>query len=330
MNMKETLRTVLAVPGVSGQEQRIAKTIADRIRPHVDELRTDALGNLIAVKNGAPGGKRILLSAHMDQIGYIVVDIDKEGFLWVHNVGGVRAADAPGKQVVFGNGVQGAIFAKPTKEARQITDLYIDIGASTREEALEKVDIGDAAVVACQIAEMGDRISAPTMDDRAACAVLIELLEALQSPHHTVIAVFSTQEEVGLRGAKAVAYAENPDIGIAIDVTHAADTPEFKPRMAVKLGAGPAVKIMDSSLIATPSVRDALISAAKAADVPYQREVLTAGGTDAGAFQTTRGGIPSGTVSIPCRYIHSAVEMVSLRDLEQCVALLAQYLRLDA
>ena len=325
--MKETLKTVLAVPGVSGSEHEIVKTLAELVRPFVDEMRTDALGNLICVKHGEEGGKRILLSAHMDQIGYVVIDADKEGFLWVHNVGGVPVKDAAGRAVTFQNGVQGVVYAQPTKEKeeRKISDLYIDIGASTKEEALEKVALGDTASVTFHWADMGDRVAAPTMDDRAACAVLVELLQALQAPHHTVIAVFSSQEEVGLRGARAAAFSEEPDIGIAVDVTSTGDTPEA-PRMAVKLGAGPTVKIMDRASITTPSVREGLIAAAKAANVPFQREVLTFGGTDAGAIQASRGGIPAGTVSIPTRYIHSPVEMVSIRDMEQTVALLAKYL----
>jgi endoglucanase len=139
--------------------------------------------------------------------------------------------------------------------------------------------------------------------------------------------VFSAQEEVGTRGAQTAAAAENPDIGIAVDVTATGDTPGAEPRMAVKLGAGPAVKIMDRHSISTPSVRDGLIAAAKAAGVPYQREVLTFGGTDAGAIQRTLGGIPAGTLSIPCRYVHTPVETVSLRDMEQSATLLAEYLK---
>jgi endoglucanase len=177
---------------------------------------------------------------------------------------------------------------------------------------------------------MGDRVSAPTMDDRAACAVLIELLKLIandNADYDTVIAVFTSQEEVGIRGAAAAADSVFPDVGIAVDVTATGDTPDVKPKMSVKLGAGPCVKIMDRASITTPSVRDGLIAAAARAGVPYQREVLTFGGTDAGAIQRTRGGIPAGTVSLPCRYVHSPVEMVSLTDMTQSVALLAEYVK---
>jgi endoglucanase len=327
--MLDTLRAVLEVPGVSGAEDKIAARIAEIIKPYVDETRTDALGNLIAVKRGAAGGKRVMLSAHMDQIGYVVVDIDKDGFLYVSNVGGIHADDAPGKVVTFKDGLQGVVSAKPTQNGapRTIQDLFIDIGASNLEEAQQKVQIGDTCSVAFQLVVHGDRVSAPTMDDRSACAVLIETLKALKAPHHTVIAVFSSQEEVGTRGAQVAAQAENPDIGIAVDVTGTGDTPDTKPRLPMKLGAGPCVKIMDRYSITTPSVRDGLIAAANAAGVPYQREVLPFGGTDAGAIQRALNGIPAGTISLACRYVHSPVETVSLKDCEQAVALLAEYLK---
>lgn len=329
--MLDTLKTVLAVPGVSGSEQQIAQTIAGIVRPYVDEVRTDAMGNLIAIKNGAPGSSRVMVSAHMDQIGYVITDIDENGFLYVHNVGGHGPRSFVGKVVTFASGLQGVVSIKPPRDGGEPTmgDVFIDIGASAKAEAEAKVQIGDTACVAYQMVVNGDRVSAPTMDDRSACAVLIELLKALHEsgkPHKTVVGVFSSQEEVGTRGAQTAAAAENPDEGIAVDVTATGDTPDVKPKMAVKLGAGPTVKIMDRHSISTPYLRDALIDAAKKAGVPYQREVLTFGGTDAGAIQRTRGGIPACTVSLPCRYVHSPVETVSLRDMEQAVALLKEYM----
>ncbi|MDR0396696.1 MAG: M20/M25/M40 family metallo-hydrolase [Oscillospiraceae bacterium] len=329
--MLETLRAVLAVPGVSGSEENIASTIARMIKPYVDEIRSDALGNLIAVKKGS-GGKRVMLSAHMDQIGFVVTDIDEEGFLSVSNVGGFGPEAFVGKIVSFNNGTRGAVYIRPKKDGaeRAMYDVYVDLGVSSKAEAEAKVQVGDTACVAFQLTDMGDRVCAPTMDDRAACAVLIELLKAVSSDgaaRDTIIAVFSSQEEVGLRGATTAAAAENPDVGIALDVTATGDTPDVRPKMSVKLGAGPTVKIMDRASITTPSVREGLIAAAKRAGVPYQREVLTFGGTDAGAIQRTRGGIPAGTVSLPCRYVHSPVEMVSLTDMVQAVKLIAEYLK---
>lgn len=322
--MKDTLIAMLTPFGPSGSEGPIAQTITEMIWPFVDEIRSDALGNLIAVKHGS--GKRIMFSAHMDTIGYIVLDADKEGFLRISNIGGINASHAAMRHIRFANGIQGVLCTEPLgKDSPGMTKLFVDIGANSRESALDKVPIGTMCSDACQITEMDGLVSAPYMDDRAACAVLVELLKALETPKHEIFAVFSSQEEVGCRGAKAAAYTIEPDIGIAIDVTLAGDTPKCEPPMAVKVGEGPAVKIKDSYSISTPMVRDGLVAAAKQANIAYQYEVLPFGGTDAGAMMSTRGGIPSGTLSIPCRYVHSPVETVSIQDMADCVKLLKAY-----
>ena len=320
--MKDLLLSMLRPFGPSGSEAPISAAIAERILPFVDEIKTDALGNLIAVRRGK-GGKRVMFSAHMDSIGYIVLDADKEGFLRVSNIGGVNPATAAGRHVVFANGVAGVVYSEPLgSDKPAIGKLFIDVGASSAEEALAKVPLGTMAVVAHQWSEMGDLVAAPFMDDRAACAVLAALLEALGPTDNEVCAVFSTQEEVGLRGARAAAYAVNPDIGVAIDVTPAGGVPKADPPLPVRVGQGPAVKVKDAASISTPLVRAGLVAAAGEAGVPFQYEVLPYGGTDAGAIMSARGGVPSGTLSIPCRYVHSPVETVSLTDMENAVKLL--------
>ncbi|MCL1964530.1 MAG: M20/M25/M40 family metallo-hydrolase [Firmicutes bacterium] len=319
--MKDTLFSLLTPFGPSGQEGPIAAAIAEMIRPHADELRTDAMGNLIAVRHGP--GKRIMFCAHMDQIGYIVLDADKEGFLRVSNVGGVNPASAGFRHVVFQNGVTGVIACEPLADDKPgIEKLYIDVGADSREKALEIAPIGTMAVIAHQASQMGDHVAAPYMDDRAACAVLVELLKALGKPKHEIIAVFTVQEEVGVRGATTAAYSVQPDFGLAIDVTPAGGVPKCDPPLPAKVGKGPAVKVKDSGSISTPVVRDGLVAAAKRAGIAFQYEVLPYGGTDARAIMVSRGGVPSGTLSIPCRYVHSPVETVSVRDMEECVRLL--------
>lgn len=324
--MKDTLIQVLQPFGPSGSETPIAETIRKMIEPHVDSVRVDTMGNLIATKG--KGGKRVMFSAHMDTIGFIAMDACKKGFLRVGAIGGVHPNLAAGRHVVFANGVQGVTYSEPlSKEAASINKLYIDIGADNREDALAKVPIGTMAAIAFQCSDMGDRIAAPYMDDRAACAVLIELLMALKDPKHEVVAVFSVQEEVGCRGAGVAAYAIEPDIGVAIDVTPTADTPKAEPQLPVKIGEGPAVKVKDSASISTPVVRDGLVEAARKANVPFQYEVLPYGGTDAGAIMTSRGGVPSGTLSIACRYVHAPVELVSIRDMENAVTLLSAYIQ---
>ncbi len=323
--MKDTLLKMLKPFGPSGCEEPAARVIADIIRPYVDDVRLDTMGNLIATKRGP--GKRIMFSAHMDSIGYIVLDADKEGFLRVSNIGGIRAAQAGGRHIVFGNGKVGVIQDDGSSEKPSMTNLYIDIGATGRDEALEIVPIGTMGVVDFQCTEMGGNlIAAPFMDDRAACAVLAELLMTLpKQPKHEIVAVFSVQEEVGCRGAQVAAFAIEPDIGVAIDVTAEGGIPKCDPPMPMRLNKGPAVKVKDSGSISTPMVRDGLAKAGKAAGVPFQYEVLPYGGTDACTIMTSRGGVPAGTLSIPCRYIHSPVETVSLTDMENCVKLLEAY-----
>ena len=314
--IRDTLMKLLSVYGPTGTEKNVAGVIAEMIRPYVDEIRVDALGNLICVKRGREGGKRLMFSAHMDHIGLIVTDADENGFIRVSNLGGINAARSVGAQVVFGNGVQGVIGADGTAQKPEMKDLYIDIGAENREEALERVALGDAAVYRFSCVELGkNRLSAPAMDDRAGCAVLLEAMALLGETDNEVAAVFSVQEEVGLRGAKTAAYAVDPDLGIALDVTLTGDVPEARPRMSVKLGGGAAIKVMDRSVLCAPVVRDRLVQLAKEERIAYQMEVLVAGGTDAGAMHVSRGGVPCGVISIPCRYVHSGAETVDLRDL---------------
>ncbi len=323
--IKDTLLKLLAVHGATGHEEKIAAVIADMLRPYADSVETDALGNLIVRKNGA--GKRVMLAAHMDHIGFIATDADKEGFVRVYNVGGIDVSVSLGQHVVFENGVKGVIGAEEDIEgAPKMQHLYVDIGATSREEALSKVAIGDVAVYAPVVSELGDaRLASPAMDDRAGCAVLAEAFMQMKEAKNEVVAVFTVQEEVGLRGARTAAYTVDPDYAIALDVTTTGDVPEAKPKMAVKLGAGAAIKVMDRSVICAPAVRDRLVKLSKEQNIPYQMEVLTAGGTDSGAIHQTRGGVPSGVISIPCRYVHSAAETIDLGDMEAAVRMLVGY-----
>jgi len=305
------------------------ETIKPLIETYVDSMYTDVMGNLIAIKNGKPGGKRILFSAHMDHIGFVVTDIEKEGFLRVMPLGGINIQVSLARHVAFQNGVEGVLVSQPVPEGEKqaMKHLFIDIGAESKEEAAKKVSIGDAAVYANDFFRVGEyKVASPAMDDRCACALLVALLQNVKETENTLIAVFSTQEEVGLRGAKTAAYALEPDLGVALDVTLWGDTPETK-NPAIKLGAGPAVKIMDHASISSPMVRDALFSAAETAGVAVQREVLPFGGTDAGAIQAARGGVAVGTLSIPCRYVHSACEMIDMRDMEGALKVLKAFVK---
>ena len=323
MNM-ELLKRVLTAYGATGRESGVRAVIKQAIDGHADSVRTDAMGNLIAVKRGDGTGKRIMLSAHMDHIALVVIDADEHGFLRVCAVGGVNANRMVSQHVAFENGKQGVVGVDEDAPAVLTpAHLYVDIGADSREEALARVPLGAFAVAAPRVASLGEhRLSSPAMDDRIACFALLEAFCALPDAiQNEVVAVFSVQEEVGLRGATAAAYSVEPDVGLALDVTATGDVPGAKRHLPMKLGAGAAVKILDRDMIATPWVVDRLLELAKEGSIPAQREVLPFGGTDAAAIQRSRGGVPAGTVSIPCRYIHSAAETVDLRDVQAAIDL---------
>lgn len=328
--IRNTLKTLLTAWGPSGNEHRVADAVKTLLTGHVDSLRTDALGNLIVEKYGVDdNARRIMIAAHMDHIGFVVTHIEKEGYLRVTSVGGISLDMSRTRHVVFENGVEGVIACQPVRDGKPgIQDMFVDIGAKDREEAELMVSLGDMCVYAPDCFSVGKyRMASPAMDDRCACALLVELLLYADNQKNTIVGVFTTQEEVGLRGATAAAYGVNPDWGLALDVTAWGDTPETK-LPAVSLGEGPAVKIMDHAMIATPVVRDALFKAAEEAEVKVQREVLPFGGTDGGAIQHTRGGIPTGALSIPCRYVHSACETIDMRDMEDALKLLLRFVDL--
>ena len=235
-----------------------------------------------------------MLAAHMDQIGLIVTNIDENGFLRFANIGGVSPFNVIHRRVVFQNGVTGAVSYETELEdikKLRLNKMYIDIGATSRDEAKKLVQIGDVAVYHAPMAESGNRYFGCAMDDRVGCAVLIETAKAIKESPNELVFVFTTQEEVGIRGAKTSAYSINPDIGISVDVTTTGDTPKSRP-MAINLGDGPAVKVKDASLICHPMVKNLMIQRAEEAGIPYQLEVLEFGGTDSGAIHLSEKAFP--------------------------------------
>ncbi|MFH1085750.1 MAG: M42 family metallopeptidase [Chloroflexota bacterium] len=320
--MKELVKQLVEAYGPSGQEQVVRGIIARLIAGHADEVRTDQMGNLIALKRGTGGGKRIMVAAHMDEIGLIVTHVDKNGFLRFGRVGGVFAPAVVGGRVQFANGAQGVIGWEKWLHSQDMPkweEMFIDVGATSAGDA--PVGIGDMAGMVRPMAEMGTRWVAKSMDDRIGCAVGVQALLEMGPTPNDVYFVFTVQEEVGIRGAIVSAYGVEPDLGLALDVTDTGDTPESHP-MAVALGKGPAVKVMDSYLLAHPGVKDWMVRTAKAAGIPYQLEVLERGGTDAAGIQRARAGVPAGCLSIPCRYIHTPSEMVESADVLNAVRLL--------
>ena len=325
--MKDLIRRLTEAYGPSGHEEQIRDIIRAEVQPLADDVRVDVLGNLMALKKGSGGGKKVMLAAHMDEIGLIISYVDEQGFLRFQPIGGVDATTLAGGRVQFADGSTGVIAAENRQEFKkdpELTRLFIDVGATSRDEA--KARLGQAVGFVRPFADLGQRIVAKALDDRISCAILIEVLRRLEDSLHEVYFVFSVQEEVGLRGAQTCAYGLDPDLGIAVDITVAADTPEAK-KLAMKLGAGPCIKIMDSGMLAHPGVKDAMIRVAEANGIPYQLEVLDRGSTDAAAIQLVRGGVPAGCVSVACRYYHTPSEMVDMGDVENSVKLLLAILK---
>ena len=310
---KEIVRKATAVYGPSGRETKAGQLLTDMIRPYVDEIRFDALGNAVGIKKGT-SGKKVMLSAHMDQIGLIVLDIDDKGFLRFAPVGGISPEMTVGRDVVFDNGTRGVVCReqKNVTPPAALTQMFIDIGCTSREEAEAHVAMGDICVYASHFVDMGSRVACCALDDRICCAILVAAMKKIRSPHD-IYCVFTSQEEVGCRGAQAAAYWIDPDFGINLDVTASADTPECNP-MPMKLGGGPTIKYKDRSAVITRPVIEFMHKVADKHGIKVQNEVLPYGGTDASAVQTTRGGKPACCVSVATRYIHSPIETADLND----------------
>jgi endoglucanase len=263
-----------------------------------------------------------MLAAHMDEIGLIISYVDENGFLRFQPIGGIDPMTLVGGRVRFADATIGVIAPENRQEFKKAPDLaklYIDIGATSNSAARER--LGQAVGFVRPFADLGQRIVAKALDDRIGCAVLVQVLRQLAGSPHDVYVVFSVQEEVGLRGARTSAYSLNPHLGIAVDITASADTPEA-PKMAMKLGAGPCIKIMDGGMLSHPAVKNLLIETAEANGIPFQLEVLARGTTDAAAIQLARSGVPAGCVSIACRYYHTQSEMVDMNDVENAAKLL--------
>ncbi len=324
--MIELIKELTGTYGPSGREDEIREVIRKRISGKADEIYTDTLGNLIAVKKG--NGKRIMLAAHMDEIGVVATYIEENGFIRFSSIGGVSPVFSLGQRVRFANGVYGCVcYEEKLKELKDLKfpRMFIDIGTNSREETMEYVSPGDIAVFEADTIEQNGKYISKALDDRIGCAVLIELVGQLKEVKNEVVFVFTVQEEVGLRGAGTAAYALKPDLAIAVDVTNTGDTPGCNP-LSIELGKGAAIMIKDGRTISHPAVKNRLIDCAKRFDIQYQLEVIEKGGNDAGSIHITAGGIPSGGVSIPCRYMHSPCEMVDADDVKSAVKLLKEFI----
>ncbi len=326
MDMFELISHLTSVFGPSGQEQAIAQSITALAKPYADEITADIMGNLIVHKKG--NGPKLMFCAHMDTVGLIITYIEEDGTLRVGKLGGVTPkaiCNAP-VHCVNGSGqrVNGTVklHGKADQNKPATDDLYVDIGAESREEAQKLVSLGDKLVFSTQTTAAGNRVISPYLDNRISCAVLLKAMEEIKSTGNDLYFVFSVQEELGLRGAKTAAYGITPDYALAVDVTGAYDYPGASKLGSAKLGGGAAIKVMDTSVICHPAMVQKLNDLAEEKGIPAQQDVLTKGGTDAGAICQSRLGVITGGVSIPCRYIHTPTEMIDLSDAKACVRLI--------
>jgi endoglucanase len=332
--VKETitlLQELSEAVGVSGQEEMVRDIIYEAIRAHVDEITVDALGNMIALKKGrGEEPLKVMVAAHMDEIGLMIIGHDSSGGLKFDTVGGILDQTLAGKRVQVGKDrVPGVIGIKPPhlvegEEAHKPVKkdaLLIDVGVSSKEEAQKTADVGDLATFLTPFTDLGPTLMGKAFDDRAGCAALVELVRG-EALTFDLYAVFTVQEEVGLRGAQVAAYAVEPDAAIVLDCTPANDMPkkqDLSPNTV--LGEGPAIYVMSGRIFSDPRLVKLLIDTAEAEDIPYQIRQPGGGGTDAGTIRLARAGVPVVSVSVPGRYIHSPAAIISREDFENALRL---------
>lgn len=329
--MIELLKQLCALDGPSGDEDQIRDFIRAQIQPFAHEIRSDVLGNLIAVKRGARAApNKLMLCAHMDEVGIIITHATEEGYLRFDFVGGVDRRVAIGKPVSLGpQRVPGVIGLKAyhlvsREEEKQIpktSAFYVDIGARNKEEALDKVPLGSYGSFLCQPEEMGaDLFKAKAIDDRIGCAIMIELMK-LDLPMDVTFA-FTTMEEVGNRGAFGAAFSVAPEIAVVLESTTAADLPAVPAHKRVcRLGGGPVVSYMDGGAIYDRALYEQLRHLAQSNGIPWQTKEYVAGGNDSRAIQRTREGVRTIALSAPVRYLHAPASVGSIQDLRHCLEL---------
>jgi endoglucanase len=321
--------------GVSGDEGRIRDIIKSEIAPYADDIQTDRLGNLIVFKKGKNSSRKIMLCAHMDEVGFIVSKITEKGYIKFKKVGGIDNRVILGKKVRFANGVKGIIGVKAVhllskeelKSVPKATDLYIDIGADSEEEAKKYVSVADYAVFDTEFEKLGDtKYKGKAFDDRVGCAVLAEAMK--HENEFDTYFCFTTQEEVGLRGSIVAAERIKPDVALVLESTTCADVykTELHERVTV-CGKGPALSFMDGRTITDREHFEKLLKMAEDNGINIQLKNATTGGNDAGAVHLAAGGIITASVSIPCRYLHSPVGIIDIGDFEETIKFTEMYIK---
>jgi putative aminopeptidase FrvX len=335
LKLVEALEKLSNANGVTGREGEVRELMKQYLTPYVDEIREDRLGNLIAFKKGKKDAPTVMLAAHMDEVGLMIKNIKKGGFLQFTKIGGIDDRILLAQKVIVHtdkgplNGVVGSkpVHIQTDEERKKVIDadrLFIDIGAKDKEEAEKMgVQVGDVVSFDTKFVRLGNNVVlGKAFDNRAGCAILIETLRRLQKVDCNVYAVGTIQEEVGLRGATIAAFQVEPDIGIALDTTVAGGMPGVEEGKApAKMGKGPVLTVADAGLIAHPKVLRLLIDSAKENKIPYQLETGIRGSTDAARISLSREGVPSGVISVATRYIHSPAAILNLDDVEKAVEL---------
>ncbi len=335
MNTIDLLKTLSATFGPSGFETEVRETLRGLVKPLVDEVQVDALGNLIAIRHGQ-STRKIMLDAHMDEVGFMISHIEENGFLRLAPLGGWDARILPSHavsiQIRSGEKVRGIIGSAPphilTAEERhksiELVDLFVDVGVDSAKE-IEALNfhVGDPAVIEYPFQQVNSNtLTGKAFDDRAGCAVAVQALQQLQHENlpWTLAVAFVVREEIGLRGARTAAYQIQPDIALALEGTIAADVPGVPPnKQPTQMGKGPAISIGDRSFIVPREMVIFLEELAQNLNLPYQHKTPLYGGTDAGAIHESREGVMTGIISVPCRYIHAPLSMMRLTDFEQTV-----------
>jgi endoglucanase len=327
--------------GPSGNEEDVTELLREELEGYADETRVDKLGNIFFYHNGKEKYPKIMLSAHTDEIGFIITFIEQDGFLRFDTLGGITSNIMPGQRILLRGEkgyLKGIVGTKPPhimtiEEQNRIIpkeDLFIDIGADSLNQAQEKgADVGMMGVFDVEFADLGDGyFRGKAFDDRAGCTVLAEAFKSLKDSQCNVVAVGSVQEELGIRGAKTAAWQVDPDYGLALEGTFVADVPNTRPdRVSSKIKGGPVITILDKTAFTHPIVLKALVKTARERSIPFQFKKVPVGGTDAGAIHLTKAGVPSGTVAVPCRYIHGPASIAHIDDLRNTIRLVTEFVK---
>jgi endoglucanase len=337
----ELLKELSNAFGPSGNEEDVATILKKELKECADEIHVDKLGNMFFHHEGKENYPKIMLSAHMDEIGFIITFAEEDGFLRFDTIGGITSNVMPGQRILLRGDkgyLKGIIGTKPPHimtpdEQNKIIpkeDLFIDIGADSLKQAQKKgADVGVMGVFDVEFTDLGDGyFRGMAFDDRAGCTVLAEAFKTMKNSPYNIVAVGSVQEELGIRGARTAAWQVDPDYGLALEGTFVADVPDTRPdRVSSKIKGGPVLTILDKTSLTHPSILKTLINAGREKSIPFQFKKVMVGGTDAGAIHLTKAGVPSGTVAVPCRYIHGPASIIHIADLKNTTRLVTEFIR---